>query len=175
MARHLVPGPGERLWHLALTRLWSVRRRRVGARSVADHLPLKRPSSQAVFGLLVLLGLVGPTLALEPDDSTRAVAARFAHALDEPTDARRGTRPPAHGQLPARLARIHSASLAVGAGGPGEPACLAQRGRGAACAVDLEHDGARRLRFDTPASMNDDRPGAGASPQPVADQLVIQA
>ena len=81
----------------------------------------------------------------------------------------------AHGQLLARLAQLHSASLAVGAGGPGEPARLAQRGWGAACAVDLEHDGARRVRLDAPAGVNDDRPGTGARPQAVADQLVLQA
>jgi hypothetical protein len=100
-----------------------------------------------------------------------ALAAAAVRAL------RRHRRPEraAHGQLLARLAQVHSASLAVGASGPGESTCLAQRGWGATCAVDLEHNGARRLGFDTPASVNDDRPGAGASPEPVADQLVIQA
>jgi hypothetical protein len=49
---------------------------------------VKRPWSHAVFGLLVLLALVGSTLALEPDDSSRAVAQRFAQALDGQTAAR---------------------------------------------------------------------------------------
>ena len=65
----------------------------------------------------------------------------------------------AHGQLLAGLARFHSAA---GAGGPGEPARLAQRGRGAGRAVDLEHDGARRACLDAPAGV-DDRPRTDAA------------
>jgi len=60
------------------------------------------------------------------------------------------------------------------AGGAGETSRFTQRSWGATWTADLEYHRAGGLRIDAPAGVNDHRPGPGASPQAVCDDLVVQ-
>jgi hypothetical protein len=87
---------------------------------------------------------------------------------------RRPARAP-HGQLLARLGRLHATHLPLSPGGAGETPRFTQRSWGAARAADLKYQRAGGSRIDSPAGVNDHRPDPGASPQAVRDELVVQA